>query len=107
MKTTNSILDKITQLTEASIEYATISLLLAMSVLFVSASWRKNHGYFFSAVIFGTVLGLAASNTPAIAHFDYLLAVLGTITGPSTLAALQHKDLFQLLESIKKLRKDK
>lgn len=91
---------------EDSVEYIVLSFFIAFSAVLVSRSWRKNKGYFFAAVITGTVLGITAGQTPGIKEFDFLIAVAGTITGPATLSFLQHKSLFDIIDKIKDIKDD-
>ena len=107
MQTRNNYLEQLATFAETAIEYVTVSFLLALSVLFVSSAWRKNKTYFLSAVIFGTVVGYAAGQTPMLAPFDVVLTVIACISAPPTIALFQHKNLFQIIKDIKDLKDDK
>jgi hypothetical protein len=93
-------------LLENGIEYVVLSFFIAFSAVLVSSSWRKNKGYFIAAILTGTVLGIVASQTPVIQDFDFLIAVVGTITGPATLSFLQHKSLFDVIDRLKEINED-
>lgn len=82
---------------DGGVDYASNAILIATAGLFVSPTWRKNKGYFMAAVLTGIVFGVVANKTPMLHDFDYILSLAGAITGPATLAAVQHRTIFELI----------
>lgn len=92
---------RLLSLVDLSVDFASQSILIATGGMFVSQTWRKRKGYFFASIITGTVAGVVATKTPLVADFDYMISLAGAITGPATLAYLQHKTIFELIDMAK------
>ena len=106
----NAGLERFTKLINGSLDYLSISILIAAAVILSTDGWRKGRSFFFAAAITGTVFGYVADQTPYISDFSYLAAVIGTITGPATLAVFRHKtivDLYDLAKSRVTQKKNK
>lgn len=95
-------LNRLIALFSEAVEYITISLIIAGAGFIVSSEWRKSKGYFFAAILFGTALGVATNRIPFLSDYDFLISIIGTITGPPTLALLQRKTLLDLYTLLKK-----
>ena len=90
-------------------EYFALSFFLASVGLFLpdNKDRKESIGYFVAAIILGTVSGFTAKHTPFLADFDFLLSVLGTISGPATYAMVRRKTLIDLLRMYKTAEKGK
>lgn len=82
-------------------EYFFLSLFLAIAVTFIVESWRKNYGYPVAAVVFGTLLGYGVMNIETWSSFAVLATIVGTITGPATIAVLQKKTVIDVAKDLK------
>lgn len=82
-------------------EFFLIATALALSVTFLVESWRKNLTYLVAAVTFGTLLGYGVQNVEDWEQFSVLATLLGTITGPATVAAYQKKTAVDLAGDLK------
>lgn len=95
------MLNKLQVMFTNNIELVVLSFLVAL----LGASTRKTAKtariYFLTALVTGFVFGFAVSNTPAIASWAFIAALLGALTGPTTLIKLQGKTLFDVIESLK------
>lgn len=88
------------------IDYITIAFLVVVAMVFASpTTWKlKNYPMLISAFLMGAVTGSVAAYTPGLDDFSHFVAILGTITGPSTLVAIQGKTLTDVLKDILEVR---
>jgi len=93
--------DKALEMFSSVGEYFFISLLLGLSVTLLVESWRKNLTYLIAAVVFGTLLGYGIMNVEQWSSFAVLATIVGTVTGPATVAAFQKKSLLDVAEDLK------
>lgn len=98
----NEGLERFIKLINGSIEFLSISILIAAAVILSTDGWRKGRSFFFAAVLTGTMFGYVAEQTPFLSAWSYLAAVAGTITGPATVAVFRHKTIVDLYDMAKK-----
>lgn len=101
MEDTPHGLEKYLTMLENVGEYFFISLLLGISVTLLVESWRRNLTYLLAAVVFGTLLGYGVMQVDSWKSFSVLATLIGTITGPATIAIIQKKTLFDVAKDLK------
>lgn len=95
--------DKYLTLIENIGEYFFLSLLLGISVTILVETWRKNLRYLIAAVVFGTLLGYGVMNVESWNSFSVLATIVGTVTGPATVSALQRKTVMDVANDLKEV----
>lgn len=90
------LLERLFHSFQNSVEYVIVSTLIAVAALMGVSNVKYGWKYIVSSIMLGSLFGFTAHNTPLISDFSFIAAIAGTLAGPATLAALQHKTLMDL-----------
>jgi len=98
-------LARLHQLINDAADLAVISLFLVASTIFFLPGIQRRWSYAGASVAMGIVLGLAARWSPLPDGFEILGTMAGVLGGPVTVLKLQGKDVFEIIDEIKRARR--
>lgn len=73
-------------------------ILSAASLLMSKHQWRLRWLYFVVSVMFGTTVGVVATNTPMLHDWGHLLTAISAVMAPAILIWLRGKTLEEIVE---------
>jgi hypothetical protein len=98
--------ERIARLYNDAADIVVIAAFIVLSVVFVLPGVQNRAAYGLAALGLGVGLGLAARWAPFIPDGgEIIAAILGVVCGPVTVAAMQGKTLFEVLDEIRKARR--
>jgi hypothetical protein len=98
--------ERIARLYNDAADIVVISAFLVLCVVFFLPGVQNRAAYGLAALGLAVTLGVAARWAPFIPPGgEIVAAILGVVCGPVTVAAMQGKTLFEVLDEIRKARR--
>lgn len=81
-----------------SLDFIILSFLSTLALALSTKKLRADRRYFAAAMLTGYLFGIVSSQTPVLSEYSFLSILVGVVAGPNTLAALQGKTIFQVIQ---------